>query len=126
MPLQKQLRRFLIVGGSTVLVDFATYSLCLEAGLWISVAKAAGFIVGTFFAYVANRFWTFQAAARSGALRDFLALYLATLAVNVAVNGGIVAALGESWPALGFAFAVATAISAGLNFLGMKYYVFRA
>lgn len=126
MPMQQQLRRFLIVGASTVLVDFVTYSLCLEAGLWISLAKAAGFIVGTFFAYVANRFWTFQAVGRRGGVRDFLLLYLATLLVNVAVNAGVIEALGESWPALGLAFVVATAISAGLNFLGMRYYVFRA
>jgi putative flippase GtrA len=120
-----QLRRFLIVGAGTVAIDFVTYALCLEAGLWISVAKATGFVVGTFAAYLANRFWTFAGTAAQGSLRGFLLLYLATLAVNVAVNAAMVAWLGESWAALGFAFVVATAVSAGLNFLGLKFYVFR-
>lgn len=121
-----QVRRFLAVGATAVLVDSATYSLCLTADLPINLAKAAGFVAGTAFAYLANRFWTFQATARRGALRDFLLLYLATLAVNVAVNAVVIAWLGKSRPALAAAFVAATGVSATLNFLGLRYRVFRA
>jgi polyisoprenyl-phosphate glycosyltransferase len=120
-----QVRRFLAVGVTAVVVDSATYSLCLAGGLPINLAKASGFLLGTAFAYMANRFWTFEAAARRGALRDFLLLYLATLAVNVAVNAAMIAWLGKTRPALAAAFVVATAVSATLNFLGLKLHVFR-
>jgi len=126
MRLGVQVRRFLAVGLTAVAVDFVTYGLCLTADFPIDLAKAGGFLVGTLFAYLANRFWTFEAAARPGALRDFLVLYLATLAINVAVNAVMISWLGESWPAIGVAFVVATAVSATLNFLGLKFYVFRA
>jgi putative flippase GtrA len=120
-----QLRRFLIVGSTTVLVDFATYTLCLALGLPIDPAKGLGFVAGTFFAYLANRFWTFDAAGTQGRFWHFLALYLTTLVINVGVNAAVVALVGVSTPGLGFAFVVATGVSASLNFVGMKFIVFR-
>ncbi len=121
-----QLRRFLLVGSTTVLVDFATYTLCLALDLPIDPAKGIGFIAGTFFAYLANRFWTFEATAVTGRFLRFLLLYLITLAINVGVNAAVVGVVGTSTIGLGFAFVVATGVSASLNFLGMKFIVFRA
>ena len=121
-----QLRRFLIVGSTTVLVDFATYSAMLAVGLGIDPAKGLGFIVGTIFAYLANRRWTFEAGRTQGRFPRFLALYLTTLVVNVGVNAALVALAGTATLALGFAFVIATGVSASLNFLGMKYIVFRS
>ncbi len=126
MSTRVQLRRFLLVGSTTVLVDFATYSAMLAAGLGIDPAKGLGFIIGTIFAYLANRHWTFEAGQAEGRLPRFLALYLTTLVVNVGVNAGLVASAGTATLALGFAFVMATGVSASLNFLGMKYIVFRS
>lgn len=120
-----QLRRFLIVGSTTVVVDFASYSGCLALGLAIDPAKAVGFIIGTLFAYLANRHWTFEATALPGRLAPFLVLYLSTLVANVAVNAVVVRGLGEGSIAIGIAFVIATGVSASLNFLGMKFIVFR-
>lgn len=125
MHLTVQLRRFLIVGSTTVLVDFASYSGCLALGLWIDLAKAVGFVIGTAFAYLANRLWTFEAGGGPGRIPHFLAVYLSTLVVNVAANAVVVRALPEGKPAIVAAFVVATGISASLNFLGMKFIVFR-
>ena len=120
-----QLRRFLIVGSTTVLVDFGFYTLCLALGMAIDPAKGLGFIAGTFFAYLANRFWTFEASAVRGRLLRFLVLYLTTLVINVGVNAAVVAVAGTSPIGLGFAFVVATGVSASLNFIGMKFIGFR-
>ena len=122
---RRQIRRFLVVGSLTVLVDLVSYRLCLETGLPVPLAKTIGFLSGTIFAYFVNRFWTFQSQSSHVALFKFLLLYLSTLLTNVGVNQIVFEAvpLGERGQL--FAFLVATSVSATLNFLGMKYIVFR-
>ena len=126
MSTLRQARRFLVVGTTTVLVDLASYSFCLWLTVGIDPAKGIGFVVGTIFAYVANRLWTFSARGGADRVFRFAALYLSTLVVNVAVNAGMVWLGGTAKPALAAAFVVATGLSACLNFLGMKFLVFRA
>ena len=122
---RRQIGRFLVVGSLTVLVDLVSYRLCLETGLPVPLAKTIGFLSGTIFAYFVNRFWTFQSQTSHAALFKFLLLYLSTLLTNVGVNQIVFEAvpLGERGQL--FAFLVATSVSATLNFLGMKYIVFR-
>lgn len=123
--IRREVSLFLIVGGTTVLVDFASYQLLLLSGvLDIDFAKATSFLIGTIFAYFANRFWTFShksPAHRS--IARFAVLYASTLAVNVGVN-----ALALQWyqgiGAIQLAFLFATGTSAVLNFIGMKFFVF--
>ncbi len=126
MSTLRQARRFLVVGTTTVLVDLASYSFCLWLAVGIDPAKGIGFAVGTIFAYVANRLWTFSARGGADRVFRFAALYLSTLVVNVAVNAAMVWLGGTTKPALAAAFVVATGLSACLNFLGMKFLVFRA
>lgn len=126
--IRRQVAIFLVVGTLTVLVDFASYRLLIASGLLsIDAAKASGFVAGTVFAYVANRFWTFDAQApASGTFWRFLVLYGSTLVANVAINAAALRAL-DSWPfRVQAAFVVATGVSATLNFAGMKWLVFRA
>jgi len=122
---RRQIRRFLFVGSLTVLVDLAIYILCLEVGLLVSLSKAIGFLAGTFFAYAVNRFWTFESRRSHVAVFNFLLLYLFTLVANVTVNQIIFDAISSGEKGRLFAFLVATSVSATLNFLGMKYIVFR-
>ncbi len=124
--IRREAATFLVVGCVTVLVDFVSYSV-LQAAAWVpvDVAKALGFLVGTAFAYFANRHWTFshQEPVKGSAWR-FMLLYGSTLAVNVLVNALSLHALGGMvWDRQG-AFLLATGASAFLNFLGMKYLVF--
>ena len=117
---------FLIVGTLTVGVDFLSYTLLLHFGMPFALAKAAGFVLGTVFAYFANRWWTFghRQHAPGSALR-FAMLYALTLGANVSVNHLVLLFAGERHTAVQFAFLVATGVSAALNFLGMKLFVFR-
>lgn len=122
-----ELLRFLFVGVCAVGIDLISYTVLLAVGLPLGVAKGISFAVGTVFAYFANRAITFEGA--QGGLRSFVAfggLYATTLLVNVSLNGAVVALLGRSEPVLGLAFFIATGTSAALNFLGMKFVVFRA
>lgn len=96
---------------------------------WMSIdtAKAMGFIVGTLFAYFANRFWTFghkQHAAGSG--WRFVALYTAALSANVLINALVLSVMMGLAGAMSMAFLIATAVSAMMNFVGMKFFVFKA
>lgn len=118
---------FLVVGGVTVVVDFASYTL-LQAwiGLPVAASKGLGFLIGTAFAYFANRHWTFgHKDPAGGSAWRFALLYGITMAFNVLVNAVGLHALHEmAWGKQG-AFLLATGVSAFLNFLGMKYLVFR-
>lgn len=126
---RSEIVRFLIVGGTTVLIDLAAYRLTMFAGLPPNVAKAVGFLTGSLFAFVANRIWTFDArnqAVTAGQILRFAAVYGGTLVANVAVNGAVLMLAGLSEAALAVAFVLATGVSATLNFVGMKMFVFRS
>lgn len=123
--LRREVLVFLIVGGTTVLIDFLFYTILLWSDVAHAPAKAAGFITGTVFAYFANRIWTFQ--ARHTSLRNivpFCILYCSTLLVNVGTNAAVLAVLGTGRVSVFLAFLSATGISAILNFVGMKFFVF--
>ncbi|WP_310630224.1 GtrA family protein [Paraburkholderia sp.] len=124
--IRRELAIFLVVGSLTVLVDFLSYRGMVRFGLIdVDIAKGISFILGTAFAYFANRLWTFgRTNHASGTAWRFIALYACTLAANVAVNAAILHV--ASTFAVQLAFLVATGISASLNFIGMKWFVFRA
>jgi len=121
-----QLSRFLIVGTTTVGIDYVTYSLLLFLGASISPSKGIGFITGTVFAYFANRLWTFSAKGGIDRILKFLAVYGINLGVNVGLNKSVLILFGHENGMIVVAFLVATAASATLNFLGMKILVFKA
>lgn len=116
-----EIGRFLIIGSITVGVDYVTYLSLLWLTVPVAPAKAVGFICGAVFAFFANREITFAAAGRSYASLRFGAVYLISLAVNVGVNNLVLTALPGGRE---IAFLAATALSAALNFVGMKLFVF--
>jgi putative flippase GtrA len=101
--------------------------LVLMQLLNVDMAKAVGFLAGTVFAYFANRFWTFgHKTALAGSAWRFAVLYTATLALNVYINALALDKLADLSVAVQISFLLATGVSATLNFLGMKLFVFRA
>lgn len=125
--IKRELLLFLIVGSLTVLIDFLTYrGLVWSAMVSVDIAKGSGFLVGTLFAYFANRFWTFgHSAHHPGSPWRFGFLYLITLGANVIVNALVLQLLLDARAAVPLAFLFATATSASMNFFGMKRFVFR-
>jgi putative flippase GtrA len=116
--------RFLVVGITAVLIDFGAYRGLLALGVDIDVSKAVGFVAGAVFGYVVNRDWTFQAAGGPGVIIRFIALYAASLLLNVGVNAAVLAILPAGELARAVAFLIATGASATSNFCGMKWLVF--
>jgi putative flippase GtrA len=123
-----QLAIFLVVGSLTVLIDFVTYrGLVLVGLLNVNWSKGMGFVMGTVFSYFVNRFWTFSNKQQlAGSAWRFAMVYTATLAVNIVLNGLALNLLGELSMAVQLAFLMASGLSATLNFLGMKYFVFKS
>lgn len=125
--IKKELAVFLIVGTLTVLVDFFSYRILIGLDIFnIDVAKAAGFLTGTLFAYFANRFWTFGHKSHNpGSVGRFILLYAVTLGTNVLVNSLALKLFANTFAPVQLAFLMATGLTACLNFLGMKLFVFR-
>ena len=124
--IRRQLGIFLVVGITTVLIDFVTYRMLTWSGTPIDVAKAAGFLTGTVFAYAANKTWTFGRVSHApGSVWRFALLYAVTLGANVIINAAALGALAGFAFAIQAAFLLATGTSATLNFFGMKFFVFQ-
>jgi putative flippase GtrA len=124
--IRRELGLFLAVGALTVIIDYLIYSaLSWRQSFPLGVAKGIGFIAGTIFAYFANRFFTFGHSpnSNSSALR-FSLLYAVSLSANVAVNDLALVVLSPVPRAIDYAFLIATTVSATLNFVGMKLFVF--
>ncbi len=119
------LTRFVIVGLLAMVLDLGTYRLALWIAIPVALAKSGGFATGTTFAYFVNRSWTFNVSrARVDAFVRFAALYLGTLIVNVGINASVLGMLGRGEIPLALAFVAATATSATLNFIGLRFLVF--
>ena len=100
--IRRELPIFLVVGTLTVLIDFLTYRGLIWAQVFsVDMAKGTGFIVGTLFAYFANRFWTFGHKAHAGgSVWRFIIVYSITLAVNVLVNSFLINWIPDNFPTL--------------------------
>ncbi|PPK65939.1 GtrA family protein [Actinokineospora auranticolor] len=126
--LLSQLLRFVLVGGFCAVVDYGTYQLLLHLGLWVHLAKALSFILGTTTAYFLNKRFTFTDAADRGVGQagGFVLLYTVTFFVNVGTNALMLAVL----PEFDFRYAVAWVIAQGLgtaiNFVLLRTVVFRS
>lgn len=124
----KQIRRFLVIGVLSVLVDLAVYLLLTRLGLQTHLAKGISYLAGMVVGFIGNKYWTFESARRSASEPiTYLLLYATTLAVNVAVNAGVLRVCADLLPPAwnqAWAFLMATGVTTVLNFLGMRFVTF--
>lgn len=130
---KRELGIFLIVGLLTVGIDFLIYRGFIYLQPFgidsINIAKGISFVSGTIFAYFANRFWTFnQQTTGAGSVFRFVVVYILGLIANIAINYVCIERFSSPALALEYtlliAFGLATGVSASLNFIGMKFFVF--
>ena len=123
---RKKVLRFIIVGGSSVLIDLFVYKLLLYASINTTLSKGISFIAVALYAYYFNRKWTFEAGKASlkqGLL--FFSTYLFSLSINVNTNATLIQAIPNNISyRIGIAFIIATTLSAMFNFIMMEKLVF--
>ena len=121
-----EIYRFLIVGFLTVLIDFLSYFLLLYFIISSSFAKTLSFILGASFAYFANNKFTFKYNIYNKKnIFLFVVLYVVSLTINVFINELLLYLLYAFNVKYFLSFFMATFISASVNYLGMKYIVFK-
>ena len=118
LDLKTQIVRFLVTGVLSAVVDFSI-TIALQYGLdvQLSLAKAAGFVVGTTVAYLINRRWTFAAPPSRARFVAVVVLYAATFGVqNV-----LYTLFGHLWPETilysAAAFVIAQGTATVINFV---------
>ena len=132
--LHRQIKCFIVIGISATLLDFALY-WWWHRYLTYSAAKALSFLCGSIFAYLLNKFVTFQQKQHSNVeVLKFATLYGSTLVANVAANSSSIAFCKFLFPTIWsnyahliilFSFILATGVSTVLNFIGQKFWVFK-
>ena len=117
---------FLLVGITTVVIDLLVYVfLATGINLNYDFSKGVGFVIGTIFSFFANGKLTFARKSLNYLiLFKFLCLYSFSLFLNITINQLIMKSLLETSNFFWYAFVIATSVSALLNFIGMKFYVF--
>jgi len=144
----KQITKFFIIGVSAVLVDLTIYYLLSNLlGLSTDVAKGLGFLTGAFYTYHLNKLWTWRNKEKTDkqTLLRFALIYGISFIANILINKyallnipsfvasfhiapdglngfDVFAVKGEKL----LAFVLATGFSAFFNFLGQKFFVFKA
>ena len=137
--LKKQLVKFTLIGLLAAAVDLCCYYILLNVlprRLFFSisnevVAKALSFLCGLCVTYAFNKGWTWKQRDRSKSrVVRFMTLYGFSMALNVGMNSAFLYLLKsrELFSGLPYkyliAFICATGISASMNFIGQKYWVF--
>jgi putative flippase GtrA len=125
--IKKELSVFVMVGVTTVLIDFIVYNALVEFRLSdVNMAKGIGFVSGTIFSYFMHKIWTFgHKKHESGTVWRYVLLYMSTLWVNVSINAFVLNVIYEFKYIILLAFLIATGASTILNFIGMKWFVFK-
>ena len=126
MKFNTEINRFLLVGLLTVFIDFLFYNLFLLIGISYNLAKGISFLLGTFFAYVANKKITFLIKSNKyKKLFEFYCVYLFGLLINVIINDLTLKLISDYQNKVFIGFLVSTFCSASFNYLGMKFFVFK-
>ena len=107
--LRVQSAKFAVTGALAALIDVSlTWLLQIGFGLLSAdPARAVGFIVGTWAAYLLNRRWTFKAKATAVRFAGVLATYGVTFVVNMV------------------AFAISQGTATVVNFAVQRWIIFR-
>lgn len=118
----REILRFLVGGGSAVVVDYVAYKLLLHYGVDRSVSKAFSYVLGAAVGFIINKFWTFESSKFSvGEIGRYVVLYICSAIANTLVNKFVLFILSLEF----FAFLCATGVSTIMNFFGQKFFVFK-
>jgi putative flippase GtrA len=120
----RRLLKFALVGLAGTFLDFAVFSLSLLLGLAPSISRAMGYCAGTLWAFFLNRSWVFNSTGNLARLLPFILTYLVSGSAAVLIQSlGPTGANDTTGVFLAFGFSVV--VGALINFLSLRYFVFR-
>ena len=114
--------KFIVVGVLAVLIDGTTYALMVRAiGFEHGLSKRVSFILGSIWAFFANKYYTFNSPAPARKeIVLFSILYITTYFVNGWIHNITWKKSDLDW----LSFLTATTTSTVINYLGQKFVVF--
>ena len=121
----KELIKYILVGFSTVLIDFIIYKFLIKF-IVIYLSKTISFLSGTFFSYQLNRTWTFK-SGKTKLLQfiKYLIIHITSLIINVFLNSLLLNTFPKNYYlSYEVSFLIATLTSAIYNFLFIKKFIF--
>ena len=118
---KKEILKFLVGGGTAVIIDFLVYKILMIVGIERTIAKTISFICGSIVGFIINKYWTFKSPKfQIKEILKYTILYIITAFINSQVNKYTLLLFGSEF----FAFLCATGVSTILNFLGLKFLIF--
>ena len=122
-----ELKKFLAVGMIAVSLDWGIYlALVNFLGLGAVLSKSLSYIIGTMFAFVANGRLVFQSDLAPVNFLKHLLLYTFSLLANTLLFAYWESKFSfESTIILGTALLTSTFVSTVINFVGMRFWVFK-
>lgn len=122
-----ELKRFLAVGMIAVCMDWGIYlTLVNFLGLGVFLSKSLSYIIGTMLAFIANGRLVFQSDLAPVNFFKHLLLYTFSLLANALLFAYWESNFSfESLVILGGALLTSTFISTVINFMGMRFWVFK-
>ena len=126
---KRQIIFFIFIGFISVFVDYLVYFLSFKILAQLNLSKQIGFIAGSVFAYYANKNFTFNLRVSGTILMQvkywFAVIFVMNInsMVNEFVFNNYQLEIVNSY---NLAFLVATTVSAIINFLLFKHFVFRS
>ncbi len=129
----KEATLYVIFGGFTTLVTWATYALFVWAGLGLNESNIASWICGVTFAFVANKWYVFESKSleHTKVVKELSLFYSARILTGVIawVLFPMLLWIGMDQVVLGteglLAKIVVSVIEIALNWVFSKYYIFK-
>lgn len=119
---RKNIIRFLVVGGTSTLIDFIVYML-LSTQVPISSSKLLSMCCASVFSFIMNKKWTFESRERTHFF--MIVKYIVAQCINIGTNVSINQFVFEISRSKLFAFAIATGCAMCVNYLLQRLLVFK-
>jgi putative flippase GtrA len=125
--IKRELAYFAINGSISVIIAYIVYIGLVRFGISMEWSNGIAYLAGMLYGFFGNKKLTFQdqGSANPVKVASYSALHMSTLFLNVHVNSIM---LGHSQGvdnSITFSFLTAIAVSTIVNFIGLRYWVFR-
>lgn len=126
-----QAHKFAVVGCFSAGIDYMVYRTLTSAfiGLDPELAKAISFMAGSINSFLGHKSFTFKSTKKiRTTLVNYYALYIISLGVNVITHSEMLEYLTKTGIPFAetLAFLIAAGFSVVINFLGLKFIVFKS